>query len=140
MKFFAGFGYVAHTEARQHRAYQHHRAAQTRTALAVVVAAEVVEVDFPRPERIGVVGKPVDFHAHVPQQFDQLHDVENLGYVVDRHPLGGEQRGADDLQRLVLGALGGDASAQAVSAFDFEYCHSGVVWGPAAPELLQRYE
>jgi len=57
------------------------------------------------------------------QQLDELHDVEYLGNVAHGDPFGGQQRGAKDLERLVLGALGGDGPVEAVASFDFEHCH-----------------
>ena len=119
----ARFGDVSHAETGQHRADEHDRTPQAGAAAAVVVRAEVVEVDLPGAERIGVVREPFDLHAHCAQQLDELHDVEYLGNVAHGDPFGGQQRGAKDLERLVLGALGGDGPVEAVASFDFEHCH-----------------
>ena len=113
----------SHAEACQHRADEHHWTPQARAALAVVVRAQVVEVDVAGPERVGVVGELLDLDAHAAQQLDELHDVEYLGNVAHGDPFGGQQRGAKDLERLVLGALGSDGPVEAVASFDFEHCH-----------------
>ena len=52
------------------------------------------------------------------------HDVEDLGNVVHRNPFGGQQRGAEYLQRFVLGALGRDAAVEPMASFDFENRHN----------------
>ena len=130
-------GNESHAEACQHRADEHHRAAQARAALAVVVRAQVVEVDVAGPERVGVVGELLDLDAHAAQQLDELQDIQDAGDVADCDPLGGQQGGTENLQRLVLGALGGDAAPETVASFDFEYCHGccGVRWREACRGL-----
>ena len=120
----AGFGYVTHAEARQHGADEHHRAAQARAALPVVLRAEVVEIYFAGAKTVCILRELFDLDAHAPQQFDELHDVEDLGNVVHRDPFGGQQRGAEYLQRFVLGALGRDAAVEPVASFDFENRHN----------------
>ena len=119
----ARLGDVSHAEARQHRADQHDRTPQAGAALAVVVRLEVFEVDVSGAEGIGILRELFDDDAHAPQQFDELHDIENPGNVPHDDPLGGQQRGAEYLQSFVLGALGRDRSVETVSAFDFEYGH-----------------
>ena len=119
----ARLGDVSHAEARQHRADQHDRTPQAGAALAVVVRLEVFEVDVSGAEGIGILRELFDDDAHAPQQFDELHDIENPGNVPHDDPLRGQQRGAEYLQGFVLGALGRDRSVETVSAFDFEYGH-----------------
>ncbi len=46
------------------------------------------------------------------------------GMLCTDDPLGGQQRGAEYLQRFVLGALGRDAAVEPVAAFDFENRHN----------------
>ena len=58
------------------------------------------------------------------QQIDELHDVQNPGHVVHDDPPGRQQRGAEDLQRFVLGPLRGDLAVKAVPAFDLKICHN----------------
>ena len=118
-----GFGDVPHAEAREHRADEHDRTAQTGASFAVVFGADVVEVDLPGPEGIGVVGELFDLDAHAAQELDELHDIEDLGDVAYDDPFGCQQRGAEDLQSFVLGSLRGDRAVEAVAAFDFEYGH-----------------
>ncbi len=115
--------HVTHAVAGQHGADEHHRAAQPRAALAIVVAAYVVEVELAGAERVGVLLGVGHLHAHVFEQLDELQYVDDARHVADRNPLGGEQRGAEYLQRLVLGALGRDRSVEPVSALDLKNCH-----------------
>ena len=91
--------------------------------MAVIVRFEVFEIDVAGAERVGVLRELLHLHAHAAEQFDELHHVENPGYVPDDDPLGRQQRGAEYLQRFVFGSLGGDRSVEAVSSFDFEYGH-----------------
>jgi len=66
----AGFGYVTHAEARQHGADEHHRAAQARAALPVVLRAEVVEIYFAGAKTVCILRELFDLDAHAPQQVD----------------------------------------------------------------------
>ena len=54
---------------------------------------------------------------------DEVVDVANVGDVADGDGLVGEQRGTDDLQRLILGTLRRDGAAEQMSAFYLECCH-----------------
>ena len=119
----ARLGDVAHAEAGQHRADEHHRTPQARAAPAVVLRAQIFEVDLLGAEAVGVFGELFDLDAHAAQQLDELHDVQNPGDIVHRDPFGSQQRGAEYLQRLVFGALGRNATVKAVASFDFENCH-----------------
>ena len=123
----ARFGDVPHAETGQHRADEHDRAAQFGAALAIVVAAQVVEIDVAGAERVGVFCGVFHFDAHAAQQLDELQYVENLRYVANRDPFGGQQGCTRDLQRLVFGALRGDAAVEPVASFDLEYSHILIV-------------
>ena len=91
--------------------------------MPVVLRAEVVEIYFAGAKTVCILRELFDLDAHAPQQFDELHDVEDLGNVVHRDPFGGQQRGAEYLQRFVFGSLGRDFAPQSVATFDFENCH-----------------
>ena len=120
----ARFGDETLSEAAEHGADEHHRAAQPGAAVAVVLRAHVVEVEVGGAEGAALLREPLDAHAHAAEQLDELHHVDDAGYVVHDDPFGGEQRCAEYLQSLVLGALGGDFTVEAVSAFNLEYGHS----------------
>lgn len=127
-----GLGHVAHAETRQHRTQQHHRPPEAAGPAAVVVRAQVVRVDVGGSERIALFGQALHFDAHRLQQLDELYHVQDLRDVVYDYLFLREQRGAEDLKRLVFGALGRDFTAQPAAAFDFEYCHVRSVlseWG-----------
>ena len=120
----ARLGDVPHAEACQQRPDEHDRAAQPCAAAAVILGQQVVEVDLAGTERIGVVRQLLHLDPHRPQQIDELHDVQNPGHVVHDDPPGRQQRGAEDLQRFVLGPLRGDLAVKAVPAFDLKICHN----------------
>ena len=51
-------------------------------------------------------------HSHLPHELNQVVDVQYVRYIVHRHFLGGEQRGADYLQHLVFCSLRVNVSAK----------------------------
>ena len=116
----SGFGDDGAPEAGHQRPCQHHRAAQAGARLQESLALQVVQVHVRGLEAVGVrafLGHP---HAHVAQQLDEVVHVEDVGHVAHHHLVRREQCRADDLQRLVLGALRADFPAQLVSSFDDE--------------------
>ncbi len=116
----AGLGNGCLAETAEQRPNHQHRTAQRRAFLDEVAAVEVVEVDVVGLEGV-VVGRVLgDLHADVLQQPDEVVDVEDIGDVGDAHGVAGEQRGADHLQGLVLGALRCDGAFQRVSALNDE--------------------
>ena len=133
----AGLGHVTHPEAGQQRADKHDRAAQPAGAAAEIGASHVVRVDVRRAECVGVLPEPFDLHAECREQLDELHHVEDVGHVAHHDPLGREQHGAENLQRLVLGPLRGDLSVEAVSALDLKQRH-GCEFCPKLAIIRQR--
>lgn len=63
-------------------------------------------------ERIALFGQALHFDAHRLQQLDELYHIQDLRDVVYDYLFLREQRGAEDLKRLVFGALGRDFTAQ----------------------------
>ena len=70
----------------------------------------------------GVVVAAVPRHldTDVTKQLNEVVHVENVGDIAHPDRLFGEQRGADHLQRLILGPLGSDGTAEPVPAFNNE--------------------
>ena len=114
---------VTDSVARQQRPDNHHRTAQPGRPVAVVVALQVIEIDLLRLERVRALAEPVDDHPHLFEQFDQLQHVDDGGNVMDNDLLRRQQRGAQYLQRLVLGPLRTDLAFERRSSLHFKCCH-----------------
>ena len=119
----ARLGEEGAAEAREERSDDEDRAAQAGAFRDEVGAVDVELVDVVRREGVLPFGAALHAHAHPAQQVDQVLDVQDLRDVGDGDRLGGEEDGADHLQGFVLGALGMDLAAEAVSAFDDKTAH-----------------
>ena len=119
----AGFGHIGASVAGQQRAGNHHRAAQPRGGATEFVGLEVVEVDLAGLERVAPGTESFDFDAHGFEQPDELHDVDDLGNIVDRDLFGGQQHGAYHFERFVLGPLRDDLAGQGTAPGYFECSH-----------------
>ena len=85
---------------------------------------QILDVDFVSLEGIAsLVIEARHLHADVAQQVDKVVYIEDVGDVVDRHDLRGEEDSGDDLERFVLCALGTDATLQGIAAFNYVGCH-----------------
>ena len=72
---------------------------------------QILDVDFVSLEGVAtLVIEARHLHADVAQQVDKVVYIEDVGDVVDRHDLRGEEDSGDDLERFVLCALGTDAT------------------------------
>ena len=116
----AGFGNDGPSETGDHRTYQHDRTTQAGAFLQELLAFQIGGVNAGCLESIAVDAVFSDFYPHVAHQLYQVVHVQNVGHVVYGHFVRGEQCGADNLQRLVLGSLRMDVTRQPVSSFDDE--------------------
>ena len=117
------------SEASHKRSDDHHRASQARTAAQEIGRLEIVQVYPVGLKGIASGSQLLHAHTHVAQQVDQVVHVEDVGHVVDRHPLGGQQRGTDHLQCLVLRPLWHDLTRHAAAALNHERAHCACCWG-----------
>ena len=108
---------LAHT--RQQRTNHQHRTAQLGTLSDELVALQECHIQAVGLEGIGTISSG-HLHANLAQQLDEVVDVADVGDVTDGYRVCRQQRGTDDLQCLVLGALRGNGTAQQVSAFNLE--------------------
>ena len=113
----AGLGHHGAVETGQQRTYHEHAAAQGGALAHKLVALQIVEVQVVGLEDVGAVLKARHLHPDVLQQQDEVLYIQYLGDVLDVDGLAREQRGANHLKGLVLGALGLDAALQRVAAF-----------------------
>ena len=107
-------------ETCEQRSDDHHGAAQERAFANELFAEYIVPVYGIRPEGVAALGETADLHAHILEHEDKVFYVEYFRNIRNDHLLIGKQYGADDLQRLVLGTLGSDFTAQSVPAFYYE--------------------
>ena len=84
-----------------------------------LIALQVFQIQFRGLERVAVLA-PRYLHPNVLEQLDEVVDVTNVGNILYGDLVTGQQRGTDNLQRLVLGALWLDGATQQVSAFYLE--------------------
>ena len=98
--------------------------AQCSRATEELLTVQILDVDFVSLEGIAtLVIEARHLHADVAQQVDEVVYIEDVGDVVDRHDLRGEEDSGDDLERFVLCALGTDATLQGIAAFNYVGCH-----------------
>lgn len=107
-------------EACHHRAYQHNRTTQAGAPFQELVAFQIGEIHIGCPETIRVDTLLRYRDTHIPHQLDKVVDVQYVRYVVHRHLFRGKQRGADNLQHLVLRSLRIDISRKAMSTFYYK--------------------
>ena len=96
-----------------------------------LIALSIVEV-----QHVGLEGVSTpclsregsDLNPNILEQLYEVVDVADVGNIVDGYRLAGQQRGTDDLQGLVLGALWEDGAAQRVSALDDECCNIALLF------------
>ena len=98
----SGFGDDSFSEAGNQRADQHYRAAQAGTCLQEGVALQIAQVHVCGLETIGVGAFLRHLHPHVAQQLDEVVHVQDVGHITHHHLVRCKQRGADDLQGLIL--------------------------------------
>ena len=108
-------------EAGQQRPHHHHRTAKAGALGHKLLRVDVGGVHGIGLERVHAPGLTLDLDPHLLKQLDEVFHVQNLRDVGNGDGLGGEQNGTDDLQRLILCPLRGNASGQLVSAFDDEF-------------------
>ena len=109
--------------ARQQRPGHHHRPAQRSRPTQEVVRLQIAQVDRVSLKRVDTFRHMLHLHAHVGQQTDQIGHVQNVGHVPYFHLLAGQQRGADHLQRLILGSLRRDLTPHPVPPLNHERAH-----------------
>ena len=119
----AHVGQHSPTEACQQRPGHHHRPAQRSRSTQKVVRLQIVQVHRVRLKRVRTLRHMLHLHAHVGQQADQVGHVQNVGHVPDLHLLARQQRGADHLQRLILGPLRRDLTPHPVPPLNHERAH-----------------
>ena len=122
----SGTGDDGFAEAGQQRSDHEHRPSERGAFLHKVVALQIIQVQVSGTETVGVAVDTLHLNTDIFQQADEVVDVEDVGNVGDGHLVGGEQRGADDLQGLVFGSLRSDGTLQRVPSFDDECCHGFV--------------
>jgi hypothetical protein len=110
-------------EAAEKRADHHDGTSEASRALPESVGIEIVEVHPVGAERADTLLVRGDSDTHFPKEIDKVIDVEDVGDIVQGNLVRREERGAEELEGFVLGALRGDVSLQGVSSFDDKCTH-----------------
>ena len=64
-----------------------------------------------------------NLHTYFLEQLDEVVHIQYIRHIINAHRLIGKDGGTDYLQRLVLGALGGDSTLERMSALYNERLH-----------------
>ena len=106
----ARFGNVPPAETRQERSEDHDRPAQTPGQLFALLGADVVHIHLVGLKDEGPGGFLGDLHPEVGKHLDEDIDILYVRHVAYLDRIGGEQHGADHLQRFIFCSLGDDFS------------------------------
>lgn len=119
----ARFREIGLAEAGEHRTREHDRTPERRAFADKFSTPHIVAVDAVRLEAVLAFLVAGNLDAHLFKKADQILDIQNLWNIGHPYRFIGQQDGAQDLQRLVLGALRGDAAGKAVAAFNGKGTH-----------------
>ena len=135
----AGLGGLCPAESGEQGTDEHNRAAQGLVAAQVVLAVEIVLVDGVRRKGVSALLQRTDRDAHFAEHGNQVVDVQNVRNVADDDHLAGEQCGAENLQGLILGALGPYLPGKGMSAFYDKRSHRCISRGlsPKVSDFLR---
>ena len=107
-------------ESCQNRSCQHYRTPQRSAFADKFIALDIGCVDVVGPEAEIPPGMPCHRDSHPLEQADEVHYVQDFGYVGDSHLILGEKSRTNDLECLILGTLRRDFSAEPMSSLDYE--------------------
>ena len=114
------------TEATQQRTDHQHATTQGGALLDKLGTLQISKVEIVGLKHQRARLRTLHLDANVRQQADEIIDIENIGNIADSDWLGRQQRGADDLQRLIFSSLRGDGATQRVASFDNKRLHRGL--------------
>ena len=111
---------VCLSETGKERADNHHGTTELRTLPDKVLTHDIVAVNLVRLECVHSLLMTGHLDSHAFQKKYQVLDVQNLRNVRNLYGFLSQKHRTDDLQRLILGALRPDSSAELISAFYYK--------------------
>ena len=110
-------------EAGQERTHNHNRAAKLGALCHKFLGFNVGGVHFIGLEGIGALCMTGYLYPHVPEELDEVFDIQDFRDVGYCDGVRGKENCADDLQGFVFCALRSDGAGKLVPAFYDEFCH-----------------